>query len=117
MVFSTSDMLHCILWPGEVPGDSHCTSYGKTEGNQIAKAIVASKCPMAELVTASDCYNCYTSEGPEFEPLWDSFLPQKGSNCRDGIITRVRASLRQVIVFFLKIFFDNLACLTCASPV
>ena len=31
-------------------------------------------CPMAELVTASDCYAIVTSEGREFEPHWGSTI-------------------------------------------
>ena len=35
---------------------------------------VIDTCPMAELVTASDCYPTWdcSSEGREFEPLWGS---------------------------------------------
>ena len=66
----------------------------------ISKAITISRCPMAELVTASDCYTIHrsTSEGPEFEPLWDSFFPHR-------IRSRVRASLGQVIVLH---YFGNI---------
>lgn len=50
----------------------------------IAEQRTLDNCPMAELVTASDCYpfshlgKPYTSEGREFEPHWGRVLRRVG---------------------------------------
>ena len=51
-------------------------------------------CPMAELVTASDCYAKVTSEGREFEPHWGSpFL------LRESLLCGLPSSMENLNIF------------------
>ena len=55
-----------------------------TQANIVMQNCI---CPMAELVTASDCYSMITSEGREFEPHWGSgFFAPFAKKCRSNTL-------------------------------